>query len=30
MNSEGDLTVIELKRDRTPREVVAQVLDYAS
>ena len=30
MNSEGDLAVIELKRDRTPREVVAQVLDYAS
>jgi hypothetical protein len=30
MNSEGDLTVIELKRDQTPREVVAQVLDYAS
>jgi hypothetical protein len=30
MNSEGDLAVIELKRDRTSREVVAQVLDYAS
>jgi hypothetical protein len=27
---EGDLYVIELKRDRTPRDVVAQVLDYAS
>jgi hypothetical protein len=24
------LHVLELKRDRTPREVVAQVLDYAS
>jgi hypothetical protein len=30
IDSEGELTVIELKRDRTPREVVAQVLDYAS
>lgn len=30
MDREGDLTIIELKRDRTPREVVAQVLDYAS
>jgi hypothetical protein len=27
---EGVLVVIELKRDRTPRDVVAQVLDYAS
>ncbi|WP_342678866.1 DUF91 domain-containing protein [Methanofollis sp. UBA420] len=26
----GKLTVIELKKDRTPREVIAQVLDYAS
>ena len=25
-----DLSVIELKRSRTPREVVAQILDYAS
>jgi hypothetical protein len=30
MDVGGNLTVIELKRDRTPREVVAQVLDYAS
>lgn len=30
MDVEGDLYVIELKRDRTPREVVAQVLDYGS
>src|SRR5918997_1912975 len=30
IDGEGDLTVVELKRDRTPREVVAQVLDYAS
>ena len=30
INEEGDLTIIELKRDRTPREVVAQALDYAS
>jgi hypothetical protein len=27
---EGRVHVIELKRDRTPREVVAQVLDYGS
>ncbi len=26
----GKLLVIELKRDRTPREVIAQVLDYGS
>ena len=26
----GKITIIELKRDRTPREVVAQTLDYAS
>ena len=26
----GDLYVIELKRDRTPRDAVAQVLDYGS
>ncbi|MBM4043021.1 MAG: DUF91 domain-containing protein [Planctomycetes bacterium] len=26
----GDLVVIELKRDKTPRDVTAQVLDYAS
>ena len=26
----GDLVVVELKRDRTPRNVVAQVLDYGS
>jgi len=24
------LTLVELKRDRTPRDVVAQILDYAS
>lgn len=27
---EGDLVVIELKRDKTPRDVVAQSLDYAA
>lgn len=26
----GGLVIIELKKDRTPREIVAQVLDYAS
>lgn len=30
IDREGELYVIELKRARTPREVVAQVLDYAS
>ena len=27
---EGHLAILELKRDKTPREVVAQVIDYAS
>lgn len=27
---EGNLNLLELKRDKTPREVVAQVLDYGS
>lgn len=30
LNQDGQIIVIELKRDRTPREVVAQALDYAS
>jgi hypothetical protein len=30
INSKGELAVIELKRDRAPREAVAQALDYAS
>ncbi len=30
INQEGDLSIIELKRDRTPRDIIAQVLDYAS
>lgn len=30
MDAEGNLNVIELKRHRTPREVVAQLLDYGS
>ena len=30
MNNDGDLVVVELKRDRTPRDVTAQALDYAS
>lgn len=28
--ADGNLAIIELKRDRTPREIIAQVLDYAS
>lgn len=30
MDVEGNLHVLELKRDRTPRDVVAQTLDYGS
>lgn len=30
INEEGNLYVVEVKRDRTPREVVAQLLDYGS
>ncbi|MCA1011765.1 endonuclease NucS domain-containing protein [Halobacillus halophilus] len=30
INKEGELVIIELKKHHTPREVVAQVLDYAS
>lgn len=30
LNSDAQLIIIELKRDQTPREVVAQALDYAS
>jgi hypothetical protein len=30
LDGNGDLVVIELKRDRTSRDVVAQLLDYAS
>lgn len=30
LDSNGDVVIVELKRDKTPREVVAQTLDYAS
>lgn len=30
MDREGALVIMELKRDRTPRDIVAQTLDYAS
>lgn len=30
MDIQGDISIIELKKDRTPRDVVAQILDYAS
>jgi len=30
IDPEGDLVVVELKRDKTPRDIVAQALDYAS
>src|SRR5690349_9033672 len=30
LDRDGNSMIIELKRDRTPREIVSQVLDYAS
>ena len=30
LDSSGDLVIVELKRDKTPRDITAQVLDYAS
>src|SRR6056297_1055406 len=30
IDEEGDLHVVELKRDRSPRDVTAQIIDYAS
>jgi hypothetical protein len=30
IDPDGNLIILELKRDRTPRDIVAQVLDYAS
>lgn len=30
MEEDGDIVIIELKRDKTPRDITAQVLDYAS
>src|ERR1700733_15720969 len=30
IDEDGNLAILELKRDRTPREVIAQILDYAS
>lgn len=30
MDASGNLSIVELKKSRTPREVVAQLLDYAS
>lgn len=30
MDSDANLVILELKRDRTPRDIVAQTLDYAS
>jgi hypothetical protein len=30
MDRNGDLVLLELKRDKTPREITAQILDYAS
>src|SRR5659263_313208 len=30
IDRDGDVVILELKRDKTPREIVAQILDYAS
>jgi hypothetical protein len=30
IESTGDIVILELKRDKTPREITAQLLDYAS
>ena len=30
LESDGDVVIVELKRDKTPREITAQTLDYAS
>ncbi len=30
IDADGNLVIVELKRDRTPRDIIAQVLDYAS
>lgn len=30
VDAKGDVVIVELKRDKTPREVTAQALDYAS
>lgn len=30
LDAEGSLAILELKRDQTPRDVIAQILDYAS
>lgn len=30
LDANGDVVILELKRDKTPRDVVAQALDYAS
>ena len=30
IDDQGNLAILELKRDRTPRDIVAQTLDYAS
>jgi hypothetical protein len=30
IDRDGNLIILELKRDKTPREIVAQILDYAS
>jgi len=30
LDNEGDVVIVELKKDKTPREVTAQVLEYAS
>ncbi len=30
LDNNGDVVIVELKRDKTPRDITAQVLDYAT
>ena len=30
IDSSGDLVIVELKKDKTPRDIIAQILEYAS
>ena len=30
LDNNGDVVIIELKRDKTPRDIITQVLDYGS
>src|SRR5437868_3842832 len=30
LDRDGDIVIVELKRDKTPRDIVAQALDYSA